>query len=69
MNDIIVRCATGEDWHYAAQISAETEASAIARGSGISKRSEASIIHKMNEGRAVIAVTQAGEWAGFSYVQ
>ena len=66
---VIVRKATKEDERYAVQIAEETERSAIARGSGISKRSPESIILKIAEGRAVIAVAATGEWAGFSYFE
>jgi hypothetical protein len=45
------------------------ESSAIARGSGISKRSAASIIEKIDTGKAIVAVTENGEWAGFSYIE
>jgi hypothetical protein len=65
----IVRIADETDKQYAQQIADETERSAIARGSGISKRSTASIIRKMEEGKAVIAVTKEGQWAGFSYIE
>ncbi len=45
------------------------EASAIIRGSGISKRSPESIIKKMEEGKAVIAITKDNRWVGFSYIE
>ncbi|GAA4309363.1 GNAT family N-acetyltransferase [Mucilaginibacter gynuensis] len=66
---IIVRPANPSDHIYAGIISEETERSAIARGSGISKRSIASIIEKMDAGKAVIAVSASGCWAGFSYYE
>ncbi|MET0463474.1 MAG: N-acetyltransferase [Chitinophagaceae bacterium] len=69
MNTIIVRTATEDDAVFAEMIAAEMEASAIARGSGISKRSPSSLIRKMKEGKAIIAVTTAHQWAGFSYVE
>jgi hypothetical protein len=68
-DSIIVRIADAADAKYAKQISEETERSAIARGSGISKRPPSVIIQKMLEGKAVIAVTQSGQWAGFSYIE
>ncbi len=68
-DQIIVRIADAADAKYAKQISEETERSAIARGSGISKRPPSVIIQKMLEGKAVIAVTQSGQWAGFSYIE
>ena len=64
---IIVRLAQPSDQIYAEQIAQETERSAIARGSGISKRSINSIIEKIAGGRAVMAVSDGGEWVGFSY--
>lgn len=66
---IFVRVATGADAKYAGEIVAETQSSALLRGSGISKRTPASIVEKMNAGKAVIAVTAAGEWVGFSYFE
>jgi hypothetical protein len=66
---IIIRIAGLQDEQYAEQIAEETERSAIQRGSGISKRSPESIIKKMREGKAVVAVTRDGKWAGFSYIE
>lgn len=45
------------------------ENSARVRGTGIAKRSPEYIIQKMMEGKAVIAVTDTGIWAGFSYIE
>ena len=64
---IFVRVATKADAKYADEIVAETQSSALLRGSGISKRTAASIVEKMIAGKAVIAVTAGGEWVGFSY--
>jgi N-acetylglutamate synthase-like GNAT family acetyltransferase len=70
VKDIIVRVAKGEDGQFAKIITDDMEASAIIRGSGISKRSPASIIKKMKEGKAVIAVTANNNtWVGFSYLE
>src|ERR1700743_796542 len=66
---IIIRPAIPADVVFAGQIIAEMQTSAIARGSGISKRSAASIIEKIDAGKAIVAVTEDGEWAGFSYVE
>lgn len=54
---------------YAQTICDEMEASAKARGTGIAKRSPDYIIQKMREGKAVIALTKTGEWAGFCYIE
>ena len=54
---------------YADLITEEMEASAKARGTGIAKRSPDYVISKMMEGKAVIALTNEGEWAGFCYIE
>ena len=66
---IFVRIATINDIKYVDEIIQETESSAIARGSGISKRSPESLAQKMRDEKAVIAVTTAGEWVGFAYFE
>jgi hypothetical protein len=43
--------------------------SAKARGTGIAKRTPDYIIQKMREGKAVIALSEQGEWAGFCYIE
>ena len=45
------------------------ESSAKARGTGIAKRSPEYIEQKINEGKAVIALTNTGEWVGFCYIE
>lgn len=68
-NNIIIRVATPDDTHYAETITTEMEESAKARGTGIAKRSPEYVRQKMNEGKAVIAVTTDGEWVGFCYIE
>jgi hypothetical protein len=67
--DIIVRRASSDDKHYAETITTEMEESAKARGTGIAKRSPEYIVRKMEEGKAVIAVTKDGTWVGFCYIE
>lgn len=67
--DIIVRIAHSGDVHYASIITDEMEASAMARGTGIAKRSPEYIAKKMQEGKAVIAHTINGAWVGFCYIE
>lgn len=43
--------------------------SAKARGTGIAKRSPDYIEQKMEEGKAVIALTISGDWVGFCYIE
>ena len=68
-NNIIIRVATTDDAKYATTITNEMESSAKARGTGIAKRSPDYIEKKINEGKAVIAVTPDGEWVGFCYIE
>lgn len=65
---IIVRVAQEADTQYAVAITEEMERSAKARGTGIARRSPESICQKIREGKAVIAISTNGEWAGFSYI-
>lgn len=60
------------DWQhtsYSQIICDEMEASAKARGTGIAKRSSDYITNKMLEGKAVVAFTDSGTWAGFCYIE
>jgi hypothetical protein len=66
---IIIRVATPADKLYASIITDEMEASAKARGTGIAKRSPEYIEQKMEEGKAVIALTTDGGWVGFCYIE
>jgi hypothetical protein len=54
---------------FAQIICNEMEASAMARGTGIAKRSPEYVKDKMREGKAVIAFTKDGIWAGFCYIE
>jgi hypothetical protein len=54
---------------FAEEICEEMAASAKARGTGIARRSPAYIAEKMSEGKAVIALSDNGEWAGFCYIE
>jgi len=68
-DNIIVRTATAADTHYADTITTEMAESAKARGTGIAKRSPAYVKLKMEEDKAVIAVTRDGTWVGFCYIE
>lgn len=68
-HNIIVRLATADDKHYASVITQEMEESAKARGTGIAKRSPEYLARKIDEGKAVIAVTPDGTWVGFCYIE
>jgi hypothetical protein len=64
-----IRPATEKDTVYAKTITTEMEESAKSRGTGIAKRSPEYIKTKMQEGKAVIALTKEGAWAGFCYIE
>jgi hypothetical protein len=65
----MVLVAGGHHTCYAHAICEEMAASAKARGTGIAKRSTEYVEQKMFEGKAVIALTTEGEWAGFCYIE
>ena len=67
--NIIIRAAIPGDKVYAKTITDEMEASAKARGTGIAKRTPEYIELKIDEGKAVIAVTGDGTWVGFCYIE
>ena len=66
---IIVRVAHSGDVHYSNTITDEMASSAKARGTGIAKRSPEYVAKKIEEGKAVIALTQDGTWVGFCYIE
>ena len=67
--NIIIRVANATDKVYSKTITDEMGASAAARGTGIAKRSPEYIEQKIDEGKAVIAVTDHNEWVGFCYIE
>jgi hypothetical protein len=67
--DLIIRIAEPTDKKFATTITDEMAASAAARGTGIAKRSPDYIQTKIDEGKAVIALTAQGEWVGFCYIE
>lgn len=71
MDDIQFKIIVADATHkpYAKIITDEMEESAKARGTGIAKRTPEYIETKMEEGKAVIALTKDGEWAGFCYIE
>lgn len=69
LKDIIVRKAEPDDKKYSKTITDEMESSANARGTGIAKRSPDYIEKKIDEEKAVIALTKDGKWVGFCYIE
>lgn len=64
-----VLVATRDHIRHAAAICEEMASSAKARGTGIARRSPEYIIKKIEEGKAVIAIDNTGDWAGFCYIE
>ncbi len=64
-----IQVAGAQHAHFAEIITEEMALSAKARGTGIARRSPEYIIAKMTEGKAVIALSSEGEWAGFCYIE
>lgn len=65
----VLKVAGPQHTKYAEIITEEMASSAKARGTGIAKRSPEYIKTKMLEGKAVIALSSEGEWAGFCYIE
>ncbi len=61
--------ANESHFRFAETICEEVEKSAQARGTGIAKRSPEYIREKIKEGKAVIALSTEGKWAGFCYIE
>lgn len=69
-NDIYeVQVADENHLTLADTICRQMEESAKARGTGIAKRSPLYVMEKMLEGKAIIALTNVGEWVGFCYIE
>ena len=69
ISEIIVRAATKDDTKYAEAICKEIFISSQERKTGIANRTPEYICEKILAGKAVIAVTSDGDFAGFSYIE
>src|SRR6201992_4289413 len=65
----VIKIADASHQDFAQIIVDEMESSAKARGTGIAKRSPEYVKEKIREGKAVIAFTEDGIWAGFCYIE
>jgi len=65
----IITVASEQHEKFAQIICTEIENSAKARGTGIAKRTLEYVRQKMQEGKAVVALTADGNWAGFCYIE
>lgn len=64
-----IQIANNSHLEWAQIICDEMESSAKIRGTGIAKRSPEYLRQKMQEGKAVIALNEVNEWAGFCYIE
>lgn len=71
MEEITFKILVADASHksFAQQITDEMANSAKARGTGIAKRSIEYVQTKIEEGKAIIALTGDGRWAGFCYIE
>ncbi len=67
--EIRVMVANESHFRFAQEICDEVFISSKERGTGIAKRTPEYVIEKMQAGKAVIAVTDDGRFAGFSYIE
>ena len=65
--DVLV--ADASHFVYADEICEEILVSARERGTGIARRTPEYIQEKMAAGKAIIAISEEGEFAGFSYIE
>ena len=66
---VAIVTASKEHFKYAEEICKTIEEAAKIRGTGIAKREPEYIKSKMREGKAVIALTSKGRFAGFCYIE
>lgn len=69
MTEYLVQVASAHHLHLAEEICRQMEESARQRGTGIAKRSPEYVRNKMLEGKAIVALTAAGSWVGFCYIE
>jgi hypothetical protein len=67
--NFVVLIATKEHLHYADELCKLYEDSAKKRGTGIAKRDPEYIKEKILQDKGIIATTEAGEIAGFCYIE
>ena len=69
ISDVIVRTAGKDDLKYAEDICEEIYISSQERRTGIARRTPEYIREKILAGKAVIALAENGDFAGFSYIE
>ncbi len=69
MKQFTVGLAGAEHLHFTADIEAAILEASKSRGTGLAKRSQEYLRKKILEGKAIIALTEANEFAGFCYIE
>jgi len=69
MEKFIVRSAGATDLRFVERIVEEIKKASQVKGAGIAIRTNEYISSKILEGKAVIALTDSGRWAGFCYIE
>jgi hypothetical protein len=67
--DIQLTIASEAHLHYVAEIEQALLEASQQKGTGIAVRSREYLTEKMREGKAVIATSSEGQWAGFCYIE
>jgi hypothetical protein len=69
LDEITIEIANESHFSYVPTILTTIEEAAKIRGTGIARRTPEYIEQKMKEGKAIIALTAQGEFAGFCYIE
>ena len=69
MSEFKIVVASEEHLPYVEVILQTIADAAKIRGTGIAKRSPEYLQKKMEQGNAIIALTETGNWAGFCYIE
>jgi GNAT superfamily N-acetyltransferase len=69
IEDFVIEVAAAEHERYAEAIVEAIFDAAQKRGTGIARRTPEYIIEKMRQGKAIIATTTDGRFAGFCYIE
>jgi len=69
LDEITIEIANESHFSYVPTILTTIEEAAKIRGTGIARRTPEYIEQKMKEGKAIIALTRDGEFAGFCYIE
>jgi hypothetical protein len=69
MEKFMITEAGKDHLNYVPDIQKAIEEAASVKGTGLAKRSAEYLTKKIREGKAIIAVTDSGDFAGFCYIE